>query len=60
MRAIMLRSDHVRRQPSFQPSVGAARFMLSKNIISSDELKKEVNKLGTKVGKLATVADYAK
>uniref|UniRef100_A0A914Z1V9 Nuclear pore complex protein Nup88 n=1 Tax=Panagrolaimus superbus TaxID=310955 RepID=A0A914Z1V9_9BILA len=60
MNAILLRSEHVRRQPSFQPSVGAARFMLTKSGISSEELKKEVDKLSEKVAKLSTIAEYSK
>uniref|UniRef100_A0AC34G7A8 Uncharacterized protein n=1 Tax=Panagrolaimus sp. ES5 TaxID=591445 RepID=A0AC34G7A8_9BILA len=60
MNAILLRSNHVRSQPSFQPTVGAARFMLTKSGISSEELKKEVDKLSEKVGKLSTIAEFAK
>jgi hypothetical protein len=60
MNAILLRSEHVRRQPSFQPSVSAARFMLTKNGITAEGLKKEVDKLSEKVVKLSTIAEYAK
>uniref|UniRef100_A0AC34QDA4 Nuclear pore complex protein Nup88 n=1 Tax=Panagrolaimus sp. JU765 TaxID=591449 RepID=A0AC34QDA4_9BILA len=59
VKAILLRSEHFGRQPSFQPSAAAAKFMLTKSGVDAEELKNQVTKLSKQVAKLVQLAEYA-